>query len=191
MTIFHDGIEKENIPLQDIDTEPEMHQLMLSKGFKLKSDDELALLKAKNDELRQKELEKKEKREKRRRERELLDKNKENNNNDDDVKKNKKELDLDYLNKKIKVLEEKTDPTDEDKGLLGVLTKRRTKVLEEIEKEKQQEKETVLQQKEDENQIDYLTRKIQEIKNKKDITEEDRTLLKTLNQQRMKLTRGE
>jgi hypothetical protein len=41
LTIHHDGDEHEQVDLQSIKTQDEMHQMMLDKGFVLKSDEEL------------------------------------------------------------------------------------------------------------------------------------------------------
>lgn len=45
LTIYHDGVEQEKVELQQIVTEEEMYQMMLSKGFLLKSDEEVAAIK--------------------------------------------------------------------------------------------------------------------------------------------------
>jgi hypothetical protein len=47
LSIYHDGVEYEKVELQEIGTEEGMHQMMLDKGFVLKSDEEVASIKAK------------------------------------------------------------------------------------------------------------------------------------------------
>jgi len=46
LTIFDDGEETEKIVLSDYQTKEEMHSMMLEKGFTLKSEEEIAALKA-------------------------------------------------------------------------------------------------------------------------------------------------
>ena len=57
LTIFKDGIEQEQVALQSIATEAEMHQLMLDKGFVLRPPEELAVIQERTKAERQKELE--------------------------------------------------------------------------------------------------------------------------------------
>lgn len=42
LTIYHDGEEHETVDLQEIETEAEMIQMMIGKGFRLKSEEEVA-----------------------------------------------------------------------------------------------------------------------------------------------------
>jgi hypothetical protein len=60
LTIYLDGVEQEKLSLQGLATEEEMHQLMLAKGFVLKTEDELEEVKLRTEEERRKEEEKKE-----------------------------------------------------------------------------------------------------------------------------------
>lgn len=44
LTIYHDGAEHEQIELQEIKTEVEIHRMMLDKGFLPKSEEEVAMI---------------------------------------------------------------------------------------------------------------------------------------------------
>lgn len=46
LTIYESGKEREKVTLSDISTKPEMHKLMVDKGFERKSEDEIRALKA-------------------------------------------------------------------------------------------------------------------------------------------------
>lgn len=46
LTIFEDGAEREKVVLSDITTKEEMHRLMIEKGFRRKSEEEIARIKA-------------------------------------------------------------------------------------------------------------------------------------------------
>ena len=45
LTIYHDGIEQEKVDLKSLGTQEKMHQMMLDKGFVLKSEEEIAMIK--------------------------------------------------------------------------------------------------------------------------------------------------
>ena len=64
LTIYHDGEEHETVDLQDIETEDEMIQMMIDKQFRLKPQDQVAMIreigakaKAKEDKERSEEME--------------------------------------------------------------------------------------------------------------------------------------
>lgn len=69
LTIFHDGQETEQIELQSMSTAEEMHEMMLEKGFKLKSPEEVARIQKEGHTAFEKEMEGRRKREERARER--------------------------------------------------------------------------------------------------------------------------
>jgi hypothetical protein len=49
LTIYHDGEEHEQVELQSIGTKKEIHQMMLDKGFTLKSEEEIAEMQARGE----------------------------------------------------------------------------------------------------------------------------------------------
>jgi hypothetical protein len=125
LTIFHDGVEKEEVTLQTMKTEEEMHQLMLDKGFVLKQEEELEELQAmRAEELEQEEIKKnrvlarqKEKQQK------LLEEQKDATTNlDSEKRKELKEITL-----RIKELKKEGS----DKDLIKELVKRRTQLARE------------------------------------------------------------
>lgn len=67
LTIYHDGEKVEKVDLHAIPTEAQMHEMMIEKGFKMKSDDEVARIKAEKQALRDQEIMKRKHREELRR----------------------------------------------------------------------------------------------------------------------------
>jgi hypothetical protein len=65
LTIYHDGQQIEEVELQSISTAEEMHQMMIDKGFRLKSDEEVERIKKEGEATLQKELDAKLKRQER------------------------------------------------------------------------------------------------------------------------------
>lgn len=61
MTVFEDGEEKEKITLSDMKTKPEMHTMMIEKGFVKKSEEEIAEMKKKIEEAKTEEEERRRK----------------------------------------------------------------------------------------------------------------------------------
>jgi len=95
MTVFEDGEEKEKITLSDVKTKPEMHAMMLEKGFEKKSEEEIEDLK------KQKEEEKVKEEEERRRAREERQKK---------AEERRKQRELDAARRKAEEEEKKEEP---------------------------------------------------------------------------------
>lgn len=69
LTIYHDDVEVEKVDLHVIPTEDGMHEMMINKGFTLKTDEEIAAIKAEKQKLRDIEEDGRKKREERRQQR--------------------------------------------------------------------------------------------------------------------------
>jgi len=55
LTIYHDGVEHEKVDLEQFETESEMVQMMLEKGFVMKPDEEVSQIRKYGVEARKKE----------------------------------------------------------------------------------------------------------------------------------------
>ena len=114
LTIYHDGEEQEQVELQTIPTADEMHALMLEKGFKMKSEEEVAEVKKKADELMKEELEAQRQR-KERAQKIALERQKKHENGGDAEKDKAREQARDLLkNKNIKLDDVKSSSIDID-----------------------------------------------------------------------------
>jgi hypothetical protein len=65
LTIYHDGVETEQVELQSLPTYQDMHDMMLSKGFQLKATEKVARIRQEGDEAFEKDMEGRKKRQER------------------------------------------------------------------------------------------------------------------------------
>lgn len=136
LTIFHDGTEKEVVELQGLETEEEMHQLMLQKGFVLKEEEELKAIMEKSYGDLKAEEEKREKARKRKeeillqRERKVEQKN----------RSEEREKEIEELTNQIKQL--KKEGGGKNRELIAELSKKRIQLTRERIFEKQKEGKT-------------------------------------------------
>jgi hypothetical protein len=125
LAIYNDGVEQEQVALQGIPTEKEMHQLMLDKGFILKPEEELNEVKERGEEERQKDEEKKGRIQRKQEEKQqkiMNGQKKATENLDLDKQKELKEITL-----RIKELKKEGG----DKEIIKELTRRRTQLARE------------------------------------------------------------